>query len=177
MIFVDSEHFTTADREGNQRRGIRFHLEKISGAISSGKHWHAKPNTSYSRPSKTESRGLITSRVGQGYYRQEVLKKFGYKCAITGVGMPETIIASHIVPWREADEDERLDPENAILLSPSYDALFDKNLISFEESGQLCLSKLLDSNLIQKLGLEREAKIKVTENMKKYLQRHRARLK
>jgi len=70
-----------------------------------------------------------------------------------------------------------LDPENAILLSPSYDALFDKNLISFEESGQLCLSKLLDSNLIQKLGLEREAKIKVTENMKKYLQRHRARLK
>jgi 5-methylcytosine-specific restriction enzyme A len=177
MTCIDSEYFTTKDRSGNQRLGIRFHLEKASGAIPEGKPLQATPTPSSRKPSKTESQGLITSRVGQGYYRQEVLIKFDQRCAVTGAEIPGILIASHIVPWREADENERLDPENGILLSPLYDALFDKHLISFDDSGHLLISALLDSNLLQSLRVDQRAKIKVTEGMKKYLKRHRKHLK
>lgn len=176
MTCIDHEYFLTPDREGKQRRGIRFHLERTS-PLTSPTLSSAPPRPTYRKPSKTERRGLITSRVGQGYYRQEVLNKFSQKCAVTGAEIPEILIASHIVPWRQASAEEKLDPENGMLLSPLYDALFDKHLIGFDDSGQILISSLLDSTLLNTLGIDGDAKIEVTENMKKYLERHRAKLR
>ena len=91
--------------------------------------------------------------------------------------MPEILIASHIVPWREATEVEKLDPDNGILLSPVYDALFDRHLISFDDDGYLIASPLLDSILIDTIGIDLNARLELTGNMKEYIARHRARLK
>lgn len=59
--------------------------------------------------------------------------------AVTGFNDSRILIASHPLPpapWADANDDERLDVNNGILLSPTYDALFDKYLITFDNSGQ-----------------------------------------
>ena len=124
------------------------------------------------KPDKTERQGLVISRVGQGYYRQELIKKFNGRCAVTSIDREEILIASHIVPWRLSTDEERLDVDNGILLSPLYDALFDKHLISFNDDGEILIANSIkDDNL--KTNIRLNAKIIVTEGMKKYLYRHR----
>ena len=82
------------------------------------------------------------------------------------------MIASHIVPWRSSNDKERLDKENGILLSPLYDALFDKHLISFQDDGKIIISKgIIDNELL--MLIDNNSKIDVTEGMKKYLGKHR----
>jgi predicted restriction endonuclease len=84
---------------------------------------------------------------------------------------------SHIVPWSESNEQERLDEENGILLSPNADALFDRHLISFTDSGELLISSVMDRIELVKLGINSNAVIPVSEGMKKYLKRHREKIK
>ena len=82
------------------------------------------------------------------------------------------MIASHIVPWRSSNDKERLDKDNGILLSPLYDALFDKHLISFQDDGKIMISKgIFDNELL--LLIDKNSTIDVTEGMKQYLRKHR----
>ena len=50
------------------------------------------------------------------------------------------LIASHCEPWRDSTNQERLDGENGLLLTPSIDHLFDRGFIGFEDSGRLIIS-------------------------------------
>lgn len=68
-----------------------------------------------------------------------VLTNYTKKCAITGIDIPELLLASHIVPWSK-NENERLNPENGICLSALYDKAFDKGLIGINPSYQVILS-------------------------------------
>jgi Domain of unknown function (DUF3427)/HNH endonuclease len=135
-----------------------------------------RPRGEQKKPNYTERRGLVTSRVGQGWYRQEILKKWGNKCSITGCSHTEILISSHIKGWSECNEDERLDPDNGILLSPNIDSLFDKHLISFEDDGSILISDKLSKENLGILGISNSIKLKVDDGMKKYLQHHRRRL-
>ena len=128
------------------------------------------------KPNITERSGLVTSRVGQGYYRQQIIEKWEGKCPVTQSELLKILISSHIVPWSECNDKERLDVENGILLSPNVDSLFDKHLISFSDNGQMIISERLSGEELKKLGIPVGVTIKVTEGMKKYLQRHRERL-
>ena len=141
-----------------------------SGLISSSR------KSQYRKPNETERTGLVTSRVGQGYFRQQVLQRWDGKCAVTGSDVLRILIASHIIPWSEASDDERLDVDNGILLSPLYDALFDKHLISFDDEGNILFSAILNDDHIGKLGISTNAKISVNDGMLKYLARHREKL-
>lgn len=130
----------------------------------------------YNPPDKTERRGLVTSRVGQGYFRNQLLDKFDNTCAVTGSKLHSILIASHIVPWSEASEDERLDVNNGVLLSPLYDALFDKHLISFDKNGLVIISSSILAE-IDRLGIDANASIDIDAGMENYLIRHREKLK
>jgi hypothetical protein len=127
-------------------------------------------------PNVTERSGLVTSRVGQGYYRQQIIEKWEGKCPVTQSELLKVLISSHIVPWSECNDKERLDVENGILFSPNVDSLFDKHLISFSDNGQMIVSDKLPNEELKRLGIPLGVTIKVTEGMKKYLQRHRERL-
>lgn len=133
--------------------------------------------TNFKKPNTTERKGLITSRVGQGYYRQQIIEKWAGICPISKIDIIPILISSHIVPWSESTETERLDVENGILLSPLYDALFDKHLISFEDDGKLIISNKLSEDNINKAMLSQDMTIKITEGMKKYLKIHRDKLR
>jgi len=135
----------------------------------------SRPKGEQKKPNYTERRGLVTSRVGQGWYRQEILKKWGNKCSITGCSLTEILISSHIKGWSECNEDERLDPDNGILLSPDIDSLFDKHLISFQDNGSIMISDKLSKEDLDILGISNLIKLKVDEGMKKYLKHHRNR--
>jgi HNH endonuclease len=82
---------------------------------------------------KTTREALIDARRGQGKFRVEVGVRWNNICAVTGCGIVEVLRASHIKPWRDSTNRERLDPENGLLLAAHVDALFDKDLITFME--------------------------------------------
>jgi hypothetical protein len=131
-----------------------------------------KRKRTYTRPNKTERSGLVTSRVGQGYYRQQIREKWGSTCPVTGVQITGILIASHIVPWSESTDQERLDPNNGILLSPNIDSLFDRHLVSFTSAGNMVVSPKISKDELISLGIDSNAKIPVNDEMIVYLERH-----
>jgi len=103
--------------------------------------------------SPTEIDSWVKRRIGQGPFRTVLLKEFQNKCAISGLTDPSLLIASHIRPWSKCDEGQHRDPNNGLLLSVTWDALFDKFLISFEDDGAMITSELLDDSTLEKLGI------------------------
>lgn len=81
--------------------------------------------------SETEKLQLCSCRVGQGKYRDELLKIWRGRCAVTGCETDKMLIASHIKPWRWANNEERLSASNGLLLAPHLDRAFDQGLITF----------------------------------------------
>lgn len=91
----------------------------------------------------TSREALVDARVGQGAFRSAVLQLWNYRCCVTGSSTLDAIRASHIKPWRDSTNEERLDPANGLPLVASLDALFDAGLISFDDSGRLLVSSEL----------------------------------
>ena len=81
----------------------------------------------------------VKTRVNQNVFRQIVLANYNRKCAITGIDLPDLLLASHIIPWSQ-NEEERLNLENGICLSALYDRAYDKGLIGINEKYQIVLS-------------------------------------
>lgn len=81
----------------------------------------------------------IKTRVNQSVFRSIILSNYSGKCALTGIDVPELLVASHIKPWA-VDEKERLNPANGICLSSLYDSAFDKGLIGFDQDYKVILS-------------------------------------
>jgi putative restriction endonuclease len=75
-----------------------------------------------------------------------ILNNYENKCAITGIDIPELLVASHIIPWADR-EDTRLDPENGICLSPLYDKAFDRGYIGVKKDYTIVLSSDLDKKI------------------------------
>lgn len=71
-------------------------------------------------------------RKGQDYFRRMILANYESRCSLTGIDIPQLLIASHIIPWEDkSHKKDRLNPENGICLSALYDKAFDKGLITF----------------------------------------------
>jgi hypothetical protein len=101
---------------------------------------------------ETERQSVIKARIGQGVFRQQLLEMWE-GCAVTSVRLPNVLRASHIKPWRFSTNAERINPYNGLLLLPQYDQLFDKGLISFNETGGIIKSPALEGIEPAKLGI------------------------
>lgn len=173
MKFISFDFFETTDVKKNYRSAIRFALKKI---VEDQKDLLIvnEPSEEYSKPKITERNGLITSRIGQGWYRLKILELWNYKCAVLNIETSPILIASHIKPWRNSNNEERLDPNNGILLSPNLDALFDKNIISFDNQGKIILTNKLSIEIYNSLGINENMYLShINENIIKYLEYHR----
>lgn len=138
-----------------------------------------EPETSdeYDIPDITSRSALVISRVVQGKYRRKILKRWNNRCAVTKSPLIEILIASHILPWREANNFQRLDVNNGILLSPTYDALFDKHYISFDDDGKIILSDIYSISDFNVLGVTGDEKINnLTPENIEYLKLHRKKI-
>ena len=84
--------------------------------------------------------------------------------------------ASHSKPWRDSTDEERLNGENGLLLTPSIDHLFDRGFISFEDSGELIVSPVAHRPSLERMGVVTDQIINVgsfTEGQRRFLTYHR----
>lgn len=123
----------------------------------------------------TERSLLVQARVGQGAYRQSLMQYWNGQCAVTACPVAEVLIASHIKPWSESENGERLDPFNGLLLIATLDKLFDRGLISFSDDGNLLYDQVIELHL-EKLGINETTCLRhMNERHKQYLENHRQR--
>lgn len=101
---------------------------------------------------ETERQSLVLARRGQGLFRSRV-QSLETRCRITGVDRPEHLRASHCKPWRDSSNEERLDGENGLMLTPSIDHLFDRGFISFRDNGRLLVSPVAHKPSLDKMGV------------------------
>lgn len=124
----------------------------------------------------TERQQLIKARVGQGVFRKRVCE-VEPACRITGTTDPKFLVASHIKPWVESENHQRLDGNNGLMLAPHIDRLFDRKLISFTDDGTLILSPALPDSIRAEWRLEQKLLPKpFSSEQIQYLTYHRERL-
>lgn len=122
----------------------------------------------------TIRKALIDARLGQGKFRTDLMNSFSGGCAVSGLMLSPALRASHIVPWRSSTDEERLDPNNGLLLSANLDALFDRHLITFDTEGRVVLSKLLTESDLANLGPLGSIRQPPNHGRVSFLQRHNA---
>jgi hypothetical protein len=123
----------------------------------------------------TDREAIIRARRGQGIFKQRVMD-IEQRCRITGVANPVHLVASHCKPWRDSSNDERLDGENGLLLTPSIDHLFDRGFIGFEDSGDLIVAPVAHKPSLQRMGVETQSVFNVggfTWGQRRFLDFHR----
>jgi len=178
MVVEDSDTFPTFDTIGAERIGIKFFLRSVNVAVPYNLRnipSVAEPGLHSLKPTVTERMGLVLSRVGQGAYRKSIINRWENKCAVTGHSDSRILIASHIHPWNQASPEQRLDVDNGILLSPTYDALFDRHLITFENSGKIVLSDSITEDDYHRVGVSGQERIqKFGIENQFYLEKHQA---
>jgi len=122
---------------------------------------------------ETEKMQLTSARKGQGLFRKRVIE-IDKKCNVTGVSLSELLIASHIKPWRESTNKERLDGNNGLLLSPHIDKVFDKYMISFSNDGKIIVYNENANEVLKKWNINDKSKFYVfSEKRIDYLEYHR----
>ncbi len=90
----------------------------------------------------TDVKRMIKTRVNQSFFRKVVTQIYHNRCAVSNIDLPELLIASHIIPW-SSNENERLNPSNGICLSPLYDKVFDKGLMTLTDNLEIKFSNKL----------------------------------
>lgn len=123
----------------------------------------------------TTRKAMINARLGQGGFRKALLLTWKRRCAVTGCAIVEALRASHIKPWAESSDSERLDPANGLLLVGTLDALFDSGLVTFTKSGSMMRARQLSARHWQSLGLQewRCLRSKPNEKTVAFLEWHR----
>nr|WP_300999967.1 HNH endonuclease signature motif containing protein [Halomonas sp.] len=120
----------------------------------------------------TEKHHLKKARVGQGLFRGRLISLWD-GCCLTGCDHISVLRASHIQPWRDSTNQERLDAFNGLLLLPNLDALFDRGLISFNNKGEIMISKVLSDSARKALRCSVSMKVDLRAEHTKYMTWHR----
>lgn len=120
----------------------------------------------------TEQEQIVISRLGQGSFRRNVIRLWG-SCSVTGLQSVSLLRASHIKPWKNSDNKERLTPYNGLLLIPDYDFLFDRGYISFKNNGNVLVSQRLSSFARKVFEVRDDLRLRrVFPESKEYLEYH-----
>jgi predicted restriction endonuclease len=105
-------------------------------------------------PQTTEAERLVIQRIGQNLFRNALIDYWGGRCPLTGITEPALLRASHIVPWSNCNDEQRLDVHNGLLLSALWDAAFDQGLVSFGDDGTPLANSALSAGARRALGIE-----------------------
>jgi putative restriction endonuclease len=103
-------------------------------------------------PKSKDGQDLIReakTRIGQAAFRKMILRNYQNTCCITGLDISILNRASHIIGWAE-NKATRMLPSNGLCLSATYDAAFDKKLISLDEDFRLIISKEIQDHYSNK---------------------------
>jgi predicted restriction endonuclease len=118
----------------------------------------------------TQKAMMVNTRIGQGRFRDDLIA-YWQGCAITRYQNKSFLIASHIKPWAQSDNTERLDPYNGLLLLANIDKAFDLGYVSFNEKGRILISDYLEDYTT--LGLDKDMSVLLSSKHQDYLAYHR----
>ncbi|KLV07665.1 HNH endonuclease [Photobacterium ganghwense] len=121
--------------------------------------------------SATEKSILVSTRLGQGHFREQLIRYWHGHCAVTGYSETQMLVASHIKPWRDANNRERLNPYNGLLLLANIDKAFDLGFISFQDSGKVMIARQLEDPEV--LGIRDDMAVNLHREHKPFLSHHR----
>jgi predicted restriction endonuclease len=122
---------------------------------------------------ETTRKALIDARKGQGKFRRDLDGRWNDACAVTECSIRPVLRASHIKPWKNSSNEERLDPHNGLLLLANIDILFEKGFVSFDDDGRMLVSKTLSAEDRRLFGLPKNLKRKPDAGERRYLAQHR----
>lgn len=177
LIISDTDFATKNTREkhmySNALKQYRYFLNTT--AEDSGDHAYMEMIENDRQIPETQKEAIIQSRIGQGEFRKSLIDKYNGRCIITGIDHPNLLVASHIKPWAASSNKERLSVDNGLLLSATYDRLFDRGLITFDRYGKILLSSLIGAENIKRLGLSQGMRfnLQINKSMEEYLSYHR----
>ncbi|MEP4891931.1 MAG: HNH endonuclease [Aliiglaciecola sp.] len=120
--------------------------------------------------SDTEKSTLVNTRIGQGQFRKELIGLWN-GCAVTKYPNCALLVASHIKPWKESSNKERLDKFNGFLLLANLDKAFDLGYVSFSDKGKILISEQLEE--YQTLGIDKQMNVLLVKEHQDYLAFHR----
>ncbi|MFS2135773.1 HNH endonuclease [Duganella sp. Dugasp56] len=123
---------------------------------------------------ETEVLAIVKARTRQSQFRKSLLERWK-KCSVSGCGLTEVLIASHIKPWSVCETyEERVGVANGLLLTPNLDSLFDEGLITFEDNFQIKISPLLRQGFQLDLKIDHNMRIlQRHEDIRPFLEWHR----
>ena len=123
-----------------------------------------------------EERAVVSrARLGQAKYRRALLEECPF-CPITMVTDDRILIASHIKPYSHSSAEEKYDPKNGFMFTPTIDYLFDQGFITFEDNKKIVISPWLSKPTVSRLGLRDQTTYSMlpSEGREQYLSYHRA---
>lgn len=115
---------------------------------------------------------LVKSRRGQGLFKLNV-RRNEKSCRVTGVTDPRNLRASHIKPWKDCSDNEKLNGCNGLMLAPHVDHLFDRGFISFTDNGDLLISSTLDRSILRRWGIPEVLNVGSLQKQAEFLGYHR----
>lgn len=125
----------------------------------------------------TAVEALTAARLGGGPFGDDVFALWGGACAATGTTNRGLVQVVPIKPWVLASDEERLDPQNGLPLTPTWHVAFSSGLIAFEDDGLIMLGRDLDAEDARKAGIDPEFRLALKgERQATYLAAHRAAL-
>ena len=176
LIFCD-EYFITKNEIGNKMyssalKWFRSYVESNVFDVVAAKIEEKKIGENVNI-STTERESIVKARIGQGKFREQLLAKYG-SCIISGIDISKALVASHIKPWAVSTNEERVSVNNGLLLSATYDRLFDSGLITFANEGKLIISRFVSEENRNKLQIKSGQVYKLQSNvqMRNFLEYH-----
>lgn len=158
-IQVVSNSESVSNQESEISKTINAEMQSLlSDALESEAEWIDQTYSDLGTLGQDVS-AVVKRRLGQGYFRKRLEAQFGVECCLSGIRIRDLLIGSHIIPWASLDsnKEKRVDPNNGLLLSVSWDALFDKGLVSFGSDGRPLFKASVDDETLRALGVAKDA--------------------
>lgn len=164
------------DREGQPRSAIVFRLRSLETSLGlAASETDQAEIDAIDDAGATSARRETEVRTKQRLFRERLIG-IEKGCRLTGIEDLRFLRASHIKPWADSTDSERVNGENGLLLAPHADLLFDRGWISFSSSGRLLIAKGLPTDVQIRLGLKMNASLRYgvfSPNQLGFLEFHR----
>jgi hypothetical protein len=112
-------------------------------------------------PLHTTVEKIVKVRVGQQRFKRDVLIDCGRVCPFTNITDESLLIAGHIKPWAKSSYDEKLNPKNGLLFTPTFDRMFNNGFITFKDDTKLMISPLVSNATVRLLGIASNMEIPI----------------
>jgi len=95
-------------------------------------------------PDGGEKERIVKTRLNQRFFREALMSSYHSACCITGISIPDLLVASYIKPWHVSDpKTERNSLSNGLLLNALHGKAFERGYVSINAAFDILVSSKL----------------------------------